>query len=475
MDEKQFDEGYEPEAFDEVMSAEAEVKPADSVQAEMKPENGVAEPSVYRAQTQPAEERDTYAEPPVYNAPYNGGNAQYGGGNGQPPKAEPKKQMPWKRIGVAILVVVLIGASTFSIGYYQGQINISEAALNEKVNELLASNFNDQINQSVVAYLNSQDTLPETTSNDISKIYDLVSSSVVGITSQMTYYDFFNVARTADGSGSGVIIDQTDDLLYIVTNYHVVDGATDVSVDVSDGVMVTGTLVGYDEDTDIAVLSIQKSDVPELLLNTLNPIEVGDSDLIAVGELAVAIGNPLGYSNTLTSGVISAVDRTVQDDSDIKYIQTDAAINPGNSGGALVNSLGQLIGINTAKIADTEVEGMGFSIPSNTIMPIVDELIQNGYVARPFIGIGGVNIDEASSELYEIPVGVLIQYVYEGSPAETAGLQKNDLIIGVDDVTVYNMDDLTGYISAMKPGDQINLKILRDGDTKMVVSITLGN
>jgi serine protease Do len=291
----------------------------------------------------------------------------------------------------------------------------------------------------------------------------------------MTYYDFFNIARTADGSGSGVIIDQTDDTLYIVTNFHVVDGASQVSVDVSDGIMVAGTLIGYDEDTDIAVLSIQKSDVPDLLLGQLTPIEVGDSDAMDVGELAVAIGNPLGYSNTLTSGVISAVDRAVEDEDDIKYIQTDAAINPGNSGGALVNGLGQLIGINTAKIADTDVEGMGFAIPSNTILPIVRELIENGFVARPFIGIGGVNIDEASSELYEIPVGVLIQYVYEGSPADEAGIQKNDLVIGVDDTTVYNMDDLTAYIANLKPGDQIDLKILRDGDQKIVVSITLGN
>ncbi len=386
-----------------------------------------------------------------------------------------KKKKRWKQVVAFLLILTLVGGSTYTIGYYYGQININEAALDEKIDELLKSNYRSEIYTSVVDYMDEKPGQFGTSEVGYSEIYDNVSGSIVGITSKKTYYDWFNVERTADGSGSGVIIGETKDLFHIVTNFHVIDGATEVVVDVSDGLVVDAVLVGHDSDTDLAVLSIKKNDIPELMLSALKPIGVGDSDELKVGEPAIAIGNPLGYDRTLTAGFVSAVDRDVQDENSMKYIQIDAAINPGNSGGALVNRKGELVGINTSKIADTLVEGIGFAIPSNAMMPIVEEIIKNGYVARPFIGIGGVDINEDDSELYEIPMGVMIRYVYENSPAAEAGLKEADLIIGIDDVKIYNMADLTEYLGGLKPGDKIEVKIIRNGEEKLVIPVILGN
>jgi serine protease Do len=386
-----------------------------------------------------------------------------------------KKKKRWKQVVAFLLILTLVGGSTYTIGYYYGQININEAALDEKIDELLKSNYRSEIYTSVVEYMDEKPGQFGSSEVGYSEIYDNVSGSIVGITSKKTYYDWFNVERTADGSGSGVIIGETKDLFHIVTNFHVIDGATEVVVDVSDGLVVDAVLVGHDSDTDLAVLSIKKNDIPELMLSALKPIGVGDSDELKVGEPAIAIGNPLGYDRTLTAGFVSAVDRDVQDENSMKYIQIDAAINPGNSGGALVNRKGELVGINTSKIADTLVEGIGFAIPSNAMMPIVEEIIKNGYVARPFIGIGGVDINEDDSELYEIPMGVMIRYVYENSPAAEAGLKEADLIIGIDDVKIYNMADLTEYLGGLKPGDKIEVKIIRNGEEKLVIPVILGN
>jgi serine protease Do len=386
-----------------------------------------------------------------------------------------KKKVRWKHVMTYLLIMTMVGGSTFTIGYYYGQININESAIDAKINELLKSNYRSEIYTSVVEYMDENPNQFASSELGYSEIYKNVSGSVVGITSKKVYYDWFNIQRTAGGSGSGVIIGETKDLFYIVTNFHVIDGATEVVVDISDGHILDATLVGRDSDTDIAVLSIEKKNIPELLASTMKPIAVGDSDALKVGEPAIAIGNPLGYDRTLTAGFVSAVERDVQNETGMKYIQIDAAINPGNSGGALVNRKGELVGINTSKIADTLVEGIGFAIPSNAMMPIVEELIKKGYVARPYIGIGGVDISEADSELYEIPMGVMIRYVYENSPAAKAGLKEADLIIGIDDVKVYNMADLTEYLSGLKPGDEIEVKIIRNGEEKMIVSVILGN
>lgn len=248
------------------------------------------------------------------------------------------------------------------------------------------------------------------------------------------------------GSGSGIII-STDG--YIVTNQHVIDGATQISVVLNTGDEYTAKLIGADEKSDLAVLKI---DAPNLVAATL-----GDSETVQVGELAVAIGNPLGqeFAGTVTVGVISALNRTMTvDNKKYNLIQTDAAINPGNSGGALVNQYGEVIGINSVKISTTGVEGIGFAISINEAKPIIDDLKNNGYVSgRPLIGIGAE----------ETSYGLAVVSVAENSGAEKAGLKPGDLIVKAEGKTVKTIDALNEIRDTKKAGEGLQLSVIRDG------------
>lgn len=384
------------------------------------------------------------------------------------------KKVRLSSVLMVVLSLVLISGSTYTIGYYQGQINLNESAINDKVDKLLESNYKAEIYKSVKEYIDESGINTNISDADVTEIYKNVGNSIVGITSKSTISDWFNNQQEATAKGSGVIIDQNADLYYIVTNYHVINGATDVVVELAKDQIVNSTLVGFDETTDLAVITVKKSDINSDLQKQIKPISVGESSKLQIGEVAIAIGNPLGYSNTVTQGIISAVDRQVSTDENMTYIQTDAAINPGNSGGALVNSKGELIGINSAKIAETDVEGMGFAIPSEKMMAVVKELMEKGYVSRPYIGIGGVDVDENTAKLYNIPMGVLVKYVYDASPAQKAGIQVMDLIVGVNDDNVYNMEDLTTLLAKYKPGDTVKVKLVRNEKENMVIDVVLG-
>ena len=385
------------------------------------------------------------------------------------------KKIRMSTVLMVLLSAVLIGGTTYTIGYYNGQINLNEAAINEKVEALLESNYKSEIYKSVKDYIDESGINSAVTDNDVTEIYKNVANSIVGITSKTYVYDWFNTQQESQVTGSGVIIDETAELFYVVTNYHVVSDSTDVVVEIAKDQIVNSKLVGFDETTDLAVLSILKSDIDSALLKEIKPIAIGDSESLEIGEIAIAIGNPLGYNNTLTQGIISAVDRQVDDDTAVMYIQTDAAINPGNSGGALVNSKGELIGINTAKIAETDVEGMGFAIPTDKMTAIVEQLLEKGFVSRPYIGIGGVDIDENTADLYDIPMGVLVRYVYDGSPAQKAGIEVADVIIGINDENIYSMNDLTTILGTYKPGDKVDVKIVRDKKTEVIITVELGD
>lgn len=382
------------------------------------------------------------------------------------------------RLGSVImffLAVSMIGGGAYTVGYYNGQINLNEVAINDKIETMLNSNYKAEIYRSVVDYLDENGVKSLEAGSNISEIYKNVGSSVVGITSKSYVFDWFNNQRESQASGSGVIIDETSTVFYVVTNYHVVTDASDVMIEVANNQIINSKLIGYDEDTDLAVLSIEKKDIPEDVLKTIKPIPVGDSSKLEIGEIAIAIGNPLGYNNTVTLGIVSAVERQVAQDGTMRYIQTDAAINPGNSGGALVNERGELIGINTAKIAIVDVEGMGFAIPSETMKTIVSELISQGYVSKPYIGIGGADIDESTANLYNIPVGVLVRHVYDGSPAKVAGIKEMDLIVAVNDIKVFSMTDLTDALRQFKPGETINIKLVRNENETLVIPVILGD
>ena len=285
----------------------------------------------------------------------------------------------------------------------------------------------------------------------LQEIYEKNIPSVVSITSQ-----------TASGTsaGTGVIV---SDAGYLVTNYHVVRRAQSIDVKLTDERELTASLVGEDPVSDLAVLYIAA--------DGLTPAQFGDSDTLRVGDSVVAIGDPLGVElrGTMTDGIVSAISRDVQvDGRTMNLIQTNAALNSGNSGGPLINSMGQVIGINTMKIgafADSSgVEGLGFAIPSATVQEIVNQLLTQGYVSgRPWLGIEGESFSTFYQRFYRIPRGVYITSVQSGSPAGTAGLQSGDIIVSVDGTAVSDMEDLDSLLYAHIPGDTMTLTSYRSG------------
>ena len=300
----------------------------------------------------------------------------------------------------------------------------------------------------------------------IVSIAEQVGPTVVGISNQGSIRDFWGRTMTQEqGSGSGVVIDSKG---YIVTNYHVVKDANEIIVSLSDGKKIEGKLVGADPKTDLAVLKINADNLPVATL--------GDSSKIRTGELVVAIGNPLGieFARSVTAGIVSATNRTLSiGDEQFNLIQTDAAINPGNSGGALVNSKGEVIGINSAKLVIQGVEGMGFAIPISKAKPIIEELIQKGYVSRPYMGIRGLDIDEMTAEKFDLPQGILIKQLEIRGPAQRAGIKENDIITESDKQKVFNFSDLTIMLDNKKPGDEIIISVYRDGKN-INLSLVLG-
>lgn len=307
-----------------------------------------------------------------------------------------------------------------------------------------------------------------TVENPVVAISKQLGPSVVGIKVSYTAQTFFG-STEAEGQGSGIIYSKDG---YIITNYHVISEAINnekakVTVILSTGDTIDATVIGGDEVTDIAVVKVDKTG--------LTAAEFGDSDAIEVGELAVAIGNPLGeeFAGSVTVGYVSAVNRTITSGgTTYNLIQTDAAINSGNSGGPLVNTNGKVIGINTAKISATGVEGMGFSIPINEVLPIVEELITNKKVARPYIGISGVSIDESDAKRYELVVGVYVQSVEIKSPAELAGIKQGDVICEVNGTKVTSVAEINVIKNKLKIGDKLILKVYTNKEYKDI-TVTL--
>lgn len=385
----------------------------------------------------------------------------------QPQTIPPKKKSghkAWTRFLVAIVVISLVGGTAAGAGYFLAERYFAGNPVNSG-NYIERSTEIDNIKEIAAFY--------DGTEKSIVSIAEEVGQSIVGITTRVSYRDWFNNVQTLDGAGSGIIFKEDDDAIYILTNNHVVDSADELLVEFTDDVLVSATLVGTDEATDIGVIKVDKATLDPSFASTIHPVVFGNSELIKVGETAIAIGNPLGYKNTVTVGVISALDRKLDDANVLSLIQTDAAINPGNSGGALVNSRGEVIGMNTIKIADTQVEGIGFALPINEIKPIIDDLLAYGYVSRPVLGISGRNIDEELSELYELPIGVIVMGVYKDSAADRVGMQRGDVIIAIDDVHVNTIEELTQYLSDFEVGDSVQVKVIRDGKEKIEFKVTL--
>ena len=331
-------------------------------------------------------------------------------------------------------------------------------------------------------------TNQSTSTSDVSSISEQVLPSIVAIdvTAQTTTNTPFG-AQTSEGTGSasGIIIAQKDNKMYIATNNHVVEGATSVTIIFNDGSKVSATVKGTDSSTDLAVVEVDMSKLSDSTKKNIKIATIGDSKKTKVGEQAIAIGNALGYGQSVTVGYVSALNREVkaEDQTSRTLLQTDAAINPGNSGGALLNMKGEVIGINAAKYSSTEVEGMGYAIPVSQAQDIINELMNKktrvavDEADQGYLGIQGQNIDETAASMYGMPRGIYVYKIVEDSAASKSDLREKDIITKFDGQTVRTMADLKDMLTYYKGGDTVNLTVqsLEDGQyVERTVQITLG-
>ncbi|MEJ9281364.1 S1C family serine protease [Ureibacillus thermosphaericus] len=342
---------------------------------------------------------------------------------------------------------------------------------------LLLPSMVDQLPSSTTHHTPTITQTATEVTTDVTKAVEKVSKAVVGITNIQEVSDFWTrqSRETEAGSGSGVIYKVDGNKAYIVTNYHVVENAKQLEVTLADGTKENAELIGSDIWTDLAVVSIPSKNVEAVA-------EFGDSDVLKQGETVIAIGNPLGldFYGSVTTGVISGKERSVPVDLngdgyvdwETEVLQTDAAINPGNSGGALVNIAGELVGINSMKIAESTVEGLGFSIPINTVIPIIEELEQHGEVKRPTMGIGLLDLTDVPAFYQkqtlklpeEVTTGVVVTEVVPGSPADRAGVEQYDVIVEMDGQKIENSIDLRQHLyNETEIGDTLKMKVYRAG------------
>lgn len=325
---------------------------------------------------------------------------------------------------------------------------------------------------------------------DVTKVVEATMPSIVSITNQMIISgtDFWgqNMEQEQEAAGSGIIIGENDKELLVVTNYHVVADSTKLSVKFIDDEVVEAQIKGTSPSMDLAVIAVKLEDIDSSTKGSIAIATMGDSDTLKVGEPVIAIGNALGYGQSVTTGVVSALNRTLEvseTGTSNALIQTDAAINPGNSGGALLDIKGQVIGINSNKIGGSTIEGMGYAIPISSAKPIIEELMNRETKEkvdesnRGFLGISCINVTKAMGEAYGMPEGIYVAQVYPATGADNAGLVKGDIITGFAGATVTTQDDLTNSMQYYAVGDTIELTIMRgnptEGYQEQKVSVTL--
>ena len=406
---------------------------------------------------------------------YQGGqtqNAQYQ--NAQYQKAaKPKKQRAPRKPGAfgpfaaktvaAALIFGLVGGSVFTGVSYIGTKAISNSSTASAKLSTTTSGGAKQTSSGDAKNL-----------TDVSSVVDEVMPSIVAITNTgtVTYNSFFGKkSQQSQSCGSGIIVSEDDDYLYIATNNHVVADSEELTVQFDDDSVVKAEIRGTDPDDDLAVVRVKKSDLGKDTYSNIKIATIGDSDSVAVGSPAIAIGNALGYGQSVTTGIVSALNRTVttQDSqtgetvTNNKLIQTDAAINPGNSGGALLNENGEVIGINSVKYSSTEVEGIGYAIPMSVAKPIIESLIQNGEYTNENQAYLGIKGGDVSSEMvaYGFPQGVYVSSVSAGSGAANAGLQEGDIITAIDSTKISTMTELQSALKSYKAGDKVTLTVAR--------------
>ena len=388
-------------------------------------------------------------------------------------------------IVLALVFGVVAGAAFQVTGYIGSKVTTSEASSDQVITD------SSEVEK---ALENAGQTTTTTSGDSVSTVYDVSAvaeaamPSLVSITNmgEQEIQSFFGTyTQASESSGTGIIVGKNDDELLIATNNHVVEGSEQLNVCFIDNEIVSALVKGTDATNDLAVIAVSLSDIPEETLNKISIAQLGDSDSLKIGEPVIAIGNALGYGQSVTTGVISALDREVTiENMTSSLIQTDAAINPGNSGGALLNMQGQVIGINSAKLASSQVEGMGYAIPISTAEPIIDDLMNRKTRTtvdedkRGYLGISGVDVTSDISKQMGIPTGAYVAAVVDGSAADKAGLKKGDVITKFDGSGVSSMTSLMELMSYYEAGETVDITFKRadNGEyTEQTVQITLSD
>ena len=391
-----------------------------------------------------------------------------------------KKGSAFKRIvgisAAALLFGTVAGGTMFGVNNLATNLMKTEeesTALSKKAPEVSSVELKEA-SKAVTTANNSSPTVA-----DVSPIAESAMPSVVAIkgTTSVEAYSWFGEGQTYDtpSSGSGIIIGKNDTELLVVTNNHVVEDTKDLSVVFIDNEEVKASVKGRDSDNDIAIMAVKLEDIKPETLEKIAVAHMGDSDELKVGQGVVAIGNALGYGQSVTVGYVSAIDRevTTKDSSIKNLLQTDAAINPGNSGGALLNMNGEVIGINTAKYASTEVEGMGYAIPISKVKDIIAELSSKetrsdkvDEAKQGYLGIQGKNIGEDVAKAYDMPRGIYVYKIVENSSAANSDLREKDIITKVDSQPVKNMEELKELLSYYQSGEKVKLTVQRLKDSE---------
>ena len=397
----------------------------------------------------------------------------FGAGPQQNPKAPKPKKGYAKKVALVVGAAVLFGA----VG------GVTMQGTSYLTGKLLGKNTKSTVGTTKTVSNAKLTTSTSTVTSDVSDIVENTLPSIVSITnmSVQEVQNFFGgiSQQESESAGSGIIISQNDSELLVVTNNHVVEGSDTLTVTFNDGNSVEAQIKGTDSARDLAVVAVPLDKISDDTMNAIKVATLGDSDSLKVGEPAIAIGNALGYGQSVTTGIVSATGRTI-DGFDGEYIQTDAAINPGNSGGALLSANGEVIGINSVKYSDTSVEGIGYAIPINTAAPIINDLITKEKVDESdsaYLGIVGVDVTDDVAKTYNMPSGVYVAQVTGGSAAEQAGIQKGDIITEFDGKQIGSMEELSSTMEYYKAGTTVDVKIERSTNgeyQEQTISVTLG-
>ena len=401
----------------------------------------------------------------------------FGAGSQQNPKAPKPKKGYAKKVALVVGAAVLFGA----VG------GVTMQGTSYLTGKLLGKNTKSTVGTTKTVSNAKLTTSTSTVTSDVSDIVENTLPSIVSITnmSVQEVQNFFGgiSQQESESAGSGIIISQNDSELLVVTNNHVVEGSDTLTVTFNDGNSVEAQIKGTDSARDLAVVAVPLDKISDDTMNAIKVATLGDSDSLKVGEPAIAIGNALGYGQSVTTGIVSATGRTI-DGFDGKYIQTDAAINPGNSGGALLNANGEVIGINSAKINSSAVEGMGFAIPISDASDVIQNLMNKETRSkvsdeeRGYLGITGYDVSEEGAQMYNMPTGVYVKKVMSGGGAEKAGLTKGSIITGFEGSSISGMSSLQEQLQYYKAGEEVTLTVQipdKNGEyTEKDIKVTLG-